>query len=120
MFPPEIDVGLGGTTLPPSGPVTGGAVRTKDPASVVALGGSHSLALTLSGKVFGFGRLEDNRLGVELDPVRGFGDRFPCNVFRWMFSEEQVFRTGRPVRGGGGDSVGCIRRGRFYGGNAGG
>lgn len=95
MFPPEIGVGLGGTTLPPSGPVTGGAVRTEDPVSMVALGGSHSLALTSSGKVFGFGRLEFDRLGVEWDPVREPDDWIPCEVFRGMCSPEQFFVEGR-------------------------
>ncbi|CAM9138723.1 unnamed protein product [Laminaria digitata] len=65
---PEMEVELGDTPLPPRAPVTAAAARTEDPAAMVALGGTHSLVLTSSGKVFGFGRLEDDRLGVEMGP----------------------------------------------------
>lgn len=40
------------------------AVRTRDPVTEVTLGGSHSLVLTASGKVFAFGRQENGRLGM--------------------------------------------------------
>ncbi|CAB1099145.1 unnamed protein product [Ectocarpus sp. CCAP 1310/34] len=70
--------GFGGTVdssaavVPPSPPPVakigeGAAVRTTDPASMVALGGSHSLVMTSSGRVFGFGRQDDGRLGVEVN-----------------------------------------------------
>ncbi|CBJ31000.1 conserved unknown protein [Ectocarpus siliculosus] len=70
--------GFGGTAdssaavVPPSPPpvaeIGGGpAVRTTDPARMVALGGSHSLVMTSSGRVFGFGRQDDGRLGVEMN-----------------------------------------------------
>eukprot|EP00752_Nemacystus_decipiens_P002865 g2666.t1 len=45
----------------------GPAVRTTDPATMVALGGSHSLVMTSSGRVFGFGRQNDGRLGEDGD-----------------------------------------------------
>ena len=47
-----------------------GAVRAADRATMIALGGSHSLVLTASGRVFAFGRQENGRLGVEVDAVR--------------------------------------------------
>lgn len=47
----------------------GGAVRSEDPVTMVALGGSHSLTLTSSGKVFAFGRQEHGRLGTGTDEV---------------------------------------------------
>lgn len=43
----------------------GPAVRTTDPAAMVALGGSHSMVMTASGRVFSFGRQDDGRLGLE-------------------------------------------------------
>ena len=90
VFPPEVELRLGGTPLPPRMPETAGAVRTEDPASMVALGGTHSLVLTSSGKVFGFGRLEDDRLGVEWDPVRE-----PLIILSGMYASQQVFMGGQ-------------------------
>lgn len=45
------------------------AVRDADRATMVALGGSHSLVLTASGKVFAFGRQEHGRLGTGAEEV---------------------------------------------------
>lgn len=62
----------------PPVPVSSGAVRTQDPATMVALGGSHSLVMTSSGKVFGFGRQENGRLGVDVESVRAVGLVVTC------------------------------------------
>lgn len=104
MFPPEVEVGLGETQLPPRVPATG-AVRRKDPACLVALGGTHSLVLTSSGKVFGFGRLENDRLGVESDPVSGML-RIAWNV---CIPRCRFLITGREGGGGGGGGLSLSR-----------
>ncbi|CAM9747810.1 unnamed protein product, partial [Hapterophycus canaliculatus] len=66
-----------------AGRVNGGpAVRTTDPAAMVALGGSHTLVMTASGRVFGFGRREDGRLGVEETGLEEIdtGRPFPAEI----------------------------------------
>lgn len=55
--------------LPPPPEAKGATVRAVDPATMAALGGSHSLVLTASGKVFAFGRQEYGRLGTGTDEV---------------------------------------------------
>lgn len=57
---------------PPSSAISAAAVRKEDPVVKVALGGSHSMALTSTGRVFAFGRQEYGRLGVEESLVRFF------------------------------------------------
>ncbi|CAM9702753.1 unnamed protein product [Ectocarpus sp. 8 AP-2014] len=48
---------------------------------MVALGGSHSLVMTSSGRVFGFGRQDDGRLGVEVNTEEaGSGSMLPLEI----------------------------------------
>lgn len=77
--------------------VTAAAVRTKDPATMVALGGSHSLAATSSGKVFGFGRQEHGRLGAEDMVKKAYGIVFFITEICFVVSKEKAFMYGMNV-----------------------
>lgn len=75
------------TTPPPPPPVTGEMIApAKDPATAVALGGTHSLVLTSSGKMYGFGRQEDGRLGADADPVRNVKSCY-VSIYLFIFYE---------------------------------